>query len=71
MDDRAGVTDAGIRSIFLRGQTPELISVLLANTALSASLSFFVAAIGEFQQHSLQRKLLFAPPIILAVVSVF
>lgn len=56
---------------FLRGQTPELISVLLANTALSASLSFFIAAIGVFQQHSLPRRLLFAPPIILAVVFSF
>ncbi len=56
---------------FLRGQTPDLISVLLANTALSASLSFFISAIGVFQQHRLQRIQLFAPPIILTVVFSF
>ena len=56
---------------FLRDQTPAFISVLLGNTALSASLSFFCAAIGEFKQLRLPRILLWGPPLVLALIFSF
>ncbi len=56
---------------FLRDQTPALISVIFANMALSASYSFFLAAIVEFQQRNLPRLLYFAPPIFLGVLFCF
>ncbi len=56
---------------FLRGQTPEFISVLLGNTALSASLSFFCASIGQFKQLRLPRILLWGPPLVLSLIFSF
>ncbi len=56
---------------FFRGQTSEFISIVLGNTAVSAGLSFFCAAIGVFQQHRLPRKLLLGPPLILALILSF
>jgi len=56
---------------FLRDQTPSLISVILANTALSASYSFFLAAIMEFHQRTLSWFWYFSPPLILGVAFSF
>lgn len=56
---------------FLRDQTHPLISVLLANTALSASISLFLAAVAEFQQHRLPHMLFWGPPLVLTVIFSF
>lgn len=56
---------------FLRGQMSELISILIGNTALSAGISLFCAAIGVFQQHRLPHKLLLGPPLVLALIFSF
>lgn len=55
----------------LRGQIPDFLSVILGNTALSASHSFFLAAIGQFQQRRLSHLLLWGPPLLLALVFCF
>ncbi|PNI05607.1 diguanylate cyclase [Vibrio diazotrophicus] len=56
---------------FLRGQAPEFISVLVANTALSASYSFFTAAIGEFLHRQIFKVVLVGPPLVLAIIFSF
>lgn len=45
--------------------------LFFANTALSASLSFFLAAIGEFQQHRQPRIMFWGPPPALAIIFSF
>ncbi|MFV0596508.1 diguanylate cyclase [Shewanella sp.] len=56
---------------FFRDQIPVLISVLLANIVLSASYSFFLAAIVAFQERRLSIIWFFAPPLILGVIFFF
>lgn len=56
---------------FFRDQIPNLISVLLANIVLSASHSFFLAAIVSFQERRLPLIWFFAPPLILGVIFCF
>jgi diguanylate cyclase (GGDEF)-like protein/hemerythrin-like metal-binding protein len=56
---------------FLRGQIPAFFSVLVANAALSASYSFFTAAIGEFLHRRISKVLLVGPPLFLAVIFPF
>ncbi|MFB2683603.1 diguanylate cyclase [Shewanella mangrovisoli] len=56
---------------FFRDDIPSLISVLLANIILSASYSFFLAAIGAFQERRISRKWIFAPPLLLGVIFCF
>lgn len=56
---------------FLRNQTPDLMSILFANIALSASYSFFLAAIVEFQQRHLSLLWYFLPPLLLGTAFCF
>ncbi len=55
----------------LRNQIPDFFSILLANTALSASYSLFLAAVVRFQQRRLSRLLFWCPPIVLALAFSF
>lgn len=56
---------------FFRDQIPVLISVLLANIILSASYSFFLAAIAAFQERRLSLTWFVTPPLILGVIFCF
>jgi len=56
---------------FLRNQIPDFFSIRLANTALSASYSLFLAAIYRFQQRRLSPLLFWCPPMLLAVALSF
>ncbi|WP_421281464.1 diguanylate cyclase [Aeromonas taiwanensis] len=56
---------------FLRNQIHDFFSVLVANAALSASLSCFLAAVVVFQQRRLSRLWFYAPPLLLATTFSF
>ncbi len=55
----------------LRGQIPDLLSILFANTLLSCSYAVFLMAIGQFQQRTIPRILLWGPPLVLACIFSF
>lgn len=55
----------------LRGQIPDLFSVLAGNTALSISYSLFLSAITQFQQRRVSSALLWVPPLVVALAFSF
>jgi len=56
----------GFVLLSLRYQIPDFFSILVANTALSASRSLFIAAIAQFQQRRIPSVLFWGPPLVLA-----
>lgn len=62
----AGYACQGIYWIFLglRGIIPDFLSVIIANTLLSASYSLLYSAVREFQHRTSRREMLYVPAIV-------
>lgn len=52
----------------LRGNIPDLLSIWLANVAVSVAYALMLAAFAQFQQRRLPLWMLFGPPLLLALI---